>query len=584
MRAARLLVGLLALAAAAPLRAAGQEILIRAMDLEQVGAWNEAGALYRQVLVDEPTNAAALLGLERVSVQPAQRDTVLAYAARALAANPAAQAAYAVELRVLRAMGRDSLAAVALARWVAADSGSSAPYREWARISFKAGRVQDARDAVLLARQRLRDRAALAPEMAQVDAAGGDWSGAAGEWRAAVAAQPVYAEAAGFGLRQAPAEMHGAVIGTLTGSGPGMAAGRRVAADLLLGWNEPGRAWTLLRGALPAADSERAVVLRTFAERARSLDGPGAQRAAAEAYDLLAAALAPEDAGQIRIESARAYAAAGDTADARRVLRSLSGDPAADDVTRSAAAAAMIELLVRERNPEAAERTLAGAGTKLPGIERERLARVVARGWLQIGALDRAERAVAADSSLAGDEVRGWVALYRGRLADAKRLLRGAGATVGDRSRAPARAETVALLDAVDRDTLPELGSALLLAARGDSLHASRALVTVARGLPDSGATPEAEPALLSWAARFAAAGGNSAGAEALWREVAERFGSSNAAPAAELALARALAARGDLKAAVQRLEAMILAHPESALVPEARRELDRLRALVPNS
>ena len=366
----------------------------------------------------------------------------------------------------------------------------------------------------------------------------------------------------------------------LTASGPGQRAGKRVAADLLLGWSDPGRAWALLRDALPAADSQRAVVLRTFAERARALDGPSAQRAAGEAYDLLAAASAPEDAGPLRIESARAYAAAGDTADAGRVLRSLAGDPGAGPEARSEAAGAMVEMLARQGKPEEAERALAAAA--LPGSERERLERVIARGWLRLGALDRAALAVAADSSLAGDEVRGWVALYRGQLDEAKRLLRGAGASVGERAEAPERADAAALLDAVRRDSLPALGAALLLAARGDSLRASRALAAVARGLAGAGA--EAEPAVLAWAARLAAAGGDSAGAEALWSEVAVRYASSDAAPGAELALSRSLARRGDVKTAVERLEAMILAHPGSALVPEARRELDRLRGQVPGS
>ena len=90
------------------------------------------------------------------------------------------------------------------------------------------------------------------------------------------------------------------------------------------------------------------------------------------------------------------------------------------------------------------------------------------------------------------------------------------------------------------------------------------------------------EPALLAWAARFATAGGDAAGAEALWREVAERFPTSSVAPASELALARALERRGDLRGAQAQLEAMILAHPQSALVPQARRELDRVRGVVP--
>lgn len=580
-RTARLLLVLLALLA--PARAPGQEVLIRALDLEQVGAWNEAATLYRQVLAAEPTNAPALLGLERVygQVGGGRRDSVLAYAERAIAANPAGPIAYAVELRTLRATGADSLAAAAFERWVAAQPASAAPYREWARLSVQAGRLRDARDAVALARERLRDPAALAPEMALVEVAEADWVGAAGEWRAGVMAQPSYAEAASFSLRPAPVAARDGVLRVLSAPGAGAVAGRRVAADLLLGWNEPGRAWTMLRDVLPAQDSQRVGALRGFAERARSLDGPGAQLAAAQAYDLLAAVGPREEAQWMRIESARAFAASGDVASARRVLRKLADDPAADEATRAAAGAATVELLVREGNPAEAERMLAVGVAGLPGSEREQLSLQIAGGWLRLGALDRAAGAVERDSSLAGDEVRGWVALYRGDLGAARTLLRNAGAETGDRQKAPARAAAVALLDAVTRDSFPELGAALLLAARGDSLQASRALVAAARQLAGNG---EAEPAVLSWAAGVAASARDVAGAEALWREIAERFPSSSVAPAAELALARSLADRGDLQHAAARLQAMILAHPQSALVPEARRELDRVRGLVPRS
>ncbi len=198
-------------------------------------------------------------------------------------------------------------------------------------------------------------------------------------------------------------------------------------------------------------------------------------------------------------------------------------------------------------------------------------------GWLHRGDLRRAAAAVAADSSLRGLEIRGWVAVYGGRLREGAQALRTTGAMGGEAGDAAARAAMVELLDAVNRDSLPALGAALLLAEGGDSLAASRALVPIARQVGGDG-----EPALLAWAARDAAAGGDPAGAEALWGEIAERFAASVQAPAAELALARALAARGDLTGARDRLEAMILAHPESALVPEARRELDRVRGMVP--
>jgi tetratricopeptide (TPR) repeat protein len=564
------------LALVLPARAIGQEAaLAHAMDMEQQGQWISAAAAYVAALRQEPGNVIALLGLERVGEQAGWRDSVIAYARRAIADDSMNVTASAVEVRTYRAMGKDSLAAAALARWVAVEPRSPMPYREWAQLDLSAGRAGDARDVVQLARERLHSPAALAPEMARIEVASGHWARAAAEWRAGVAAEPQFAEAAAFSLRPAPVAVRDGVLGIMMASGAGSSAARRLAADLLLGWNEPGRAWALLNAELPPAGPLQIEALRTFADRALTLDGPGAQHAAAEAYEKLAALEQPVASVATRIESARAYAAAGDAAAAQRVLRPLVGD--ADAATRASAVAAMIELQVRAGDPAAAARLLDANVAALVGTQRELLGQSIAIGWLRRGDLARAAAAVDGDSSLRALEIRGWVALYRGDLASGREALRGTGAQSGDPGGAAARAATVALLDAVGRDTLPSLGAALLLAARGDSLAASRALVPVARQVGGDG-----EPALLSWAARLAAAGRDATGAEALWREIAERFPAASAAPAAELALARSLAARGDLRGARASLEAMILAHPESALVPEARRELDRVRGLVP--
>lgn len=560
-----------------PARVVGQEVVQRALELEERGLWADAAALYGELLHAEPANVLALLGLERVDAQIGRRDSTLAYARRAIAADSANPTARAIEVRILRGMGQDSLAAAALGRWAAAQPGSDAPYREWARLSLQAGRLHDAADAVALARQRLHAPTALAPEMAQVYAAQGDWSRAASEWRDAVGAQPAWADAAAYSLRPAPASARDGSLRILTAPGPASSSGRRIAATLLLGWDEPGPGWAMLKGVLPSPAAERLELLRSFGDRARSLDGPGAQLAAAEAYEMAATLVPADDATQLLIESARAYAAGGAREAALRLLRGMAENPASGEEIRTAAAGATIQLLVAEGNPEAAGRLLDSAGARLAASERAALARLVARGWLKLGALGRAGAALGPDSSLAAEEIRGWVALYGGDLARAGRLLRAVGAGFGERETAPQRAAAVALLGAVDRDTLPALGAALLLAARGDSLGASRALAAVARGLSGEGV-----PAVLSWAARFAAAGRDAAAAEALWREIAERHAGSSAAPAAELALARSLAGRGDLQGAAARLEALILAHPESALVPEARRELDRVRGLVP--
>ena len=64
----------------------------------------------------------------------------------------------------------------------------------------------------------------------------------------------------------------------------------------------------------------------------------------------------------------------------------------------------------------------------------------------------------------------------------------------------------------------------------------------------------------------------------ALWRRVAEEHPESPEAAEAYLEWARALMRAGDRDGARQRLEHLILTYPTSALVPQARRELDALR------
>ncbi|PYO65023.1 MAG: hypothetical protein DMD71_11455 [Gemmatimonadetes bacterium] len=56
------------------------------------------------------------------------------------------------------------------------------------------------------------------------------------------------------------------------------------------------------------------------------------------------------------------------------------------------------------------------------------------------------------------------------------------------------------------------------------------------------------------------------------------------APPAAELAWARLLLRRGKAEDAVAHLEHLILTYPGSAVVPEARRELERAKGAIPRS
>jgi len=69
-----------------------------------------------------------------------------------------------------------------------------------------------------------------------------------------------------------------------------------------------------------------------------------------------------------------------------------------------------------------------------------------------------------------------------------------------------------------------------------------------------------------------------------LFDEVVRTGGPGAAAPAAELEWARLLERRAQPAEALQHLEHLILTYPGSAVVPEARRELERAKGAIPKS
>src|SRR5579884_3071195 len=252
------------------------------------------------------------------------------------------------------------------------------------------------------------------------------------------------------------------------------------------------------------------------------------------------------------------------------------------DAQALAQAAVVAALIDEGQLDEAAERLAADA--RLRDEDRAALRLRLARARIAQGDLARAAAALGRDSSVDALAVRGWIALYRGRLDEARHLFRAAGPYAGDRRDATERTAMVALLAQVSRDSFPELGAGLLALARGDSARAIAALRDAAATLP-----PGAEggrPDVLLVAARAAARLGEDGRrtALALFEEIVRTGGTGAAAPAAELEWARLLLARGETAAAVARLEHLILAYPGSAVVPEARRELARAKEAIPKS
>ena len=558
-------------------------------ELERAGHYDQAASAYFATLRAEPANVSALLGLERVLPPLNRLSELLPAARRATAASPANVTLRAILLRAYVALNEpDSARAVAL-RWATTSPRDEGPYREWAIALEDVHRHADARAVLLSGRQAIGRPGAFGIELAELDRLTGDWQGAAREWAAALSDAPAQLTNAVSELAEAPEAERERIARVLIGEDAAAESAlltRRLAAELLLGWGQAARAWTVFAPTVANPSSDALFALKRFADMAGARGTPDARRVRGLALARYGE-MAPEpEAARAWADAARAFVEAGDRTAAREVLERVARDSSAPPDVQQLAQSAVVEALIDGGQLEEAARQLAG-DRRLSAEDRAGLSRRLARARIAGGGdVDGAEVALANDSSIEGLAVAGWIALYRGRLKRAQELFQAAGPYAGDRRDATERSEALALLQQVPRDSFPELGSALLLVARGDSTGAVAALSRAADRLDTS---PEGgRPDILLVAGRIAGRPGGGLEQQrtalALFDEVVRTGGQGAAAPAAELEWARLLVRQGQSADAIQHLEHLILSYPGSAIVPEARRELERAKGAIPKS
>src|SRR5207249_2693447 len=356
-------------------------------ELERAGQYQRAATVYLTTLRGEPTNVAALLGLERVLPSLNRLPDLLPVAQRAVATSPHNAALRALLLRTYVALNAPDSARAVAQRWATEQPRDETPYREWAIALEDAHRFGEARQVLLAGRRALGRPAAFGIELAELLERVGEWEGAAREWGAALTEAPTQLPNAASSLAEAPAEQRERIVRAVLATEP-TPLERRLAGELLLGWGEPQRAWTVFEPTASDSSSDAAYALRQLADAGNRL----------------------------------------------------------------------------------------AADSRLSGDDRAALRLKLARARIQRGELELAAAALAGDSSVDALAVRGWVALYSGEVKAAQQLFRAAGPYAGDRRDATERSGVLALLQQLPGDRFPELGSALLLLARGDSAHAVQAL------------------------------------------------------------------------------------------------------------
>jgi len=567
-------------ACATPGSVARAQAIGQAFELERAGRTDQAAEFYLATLRADPTNLPSLLGLERVLPRLHRIRDLVGPAQRAAALDSTNDDIAGVLLRTYVLVNEPDSARAVARRWALRSPGDEAPYREWA-AALEHVAAHDAARAVLLSGRHALGPTSFGIELAQLDARAGDWVSAAREWGSAVAAEPSQQPNATAQLERAPDPQHEAIVQALSDAAD-PAPYRQLAAELLLAWGDAPRAWTMFAPTVPPRAPDALYALHRFADLAAGLKSPAAWRVRALALTKFADLATGPMVGHARADAARAYFEAGDSAAARTMLERVVADSAAPPEAQQMARAALIRMLVQGGKMDSAAWRLTTLGDGLTADDRTALRFALARAHIRHGDLALADSALARDSSIEAVALHGWIALYRGEMGEARRLFRAAGPYAGDRRDATERTAMLAMIERIPEDQFPALGGALATLARGDSAHALVALQTAADQLTPARGRPD----VLLLAGRIAARLGvdGERTAVAIFSEIVRTGGTGAAPPAAELAWARLLVQQGNVVEAMGHLEHLILTYPESAVVPEARRELERTKGAIPQS
>ncbi len=532
----------------------------KALDLETAGKYREAAPLFRSAL-RSAAGTSALLGLERVYAELGWADSLLVPLDSLIAGNPREPIFRTVQLRTLQSMARETELRRAFETWVRDAPNDPTPYREYARILLQRNQAVAADSVIGRARISLGSTKDLQLELAQLRAAQGQWLESAQAWRIALSTASYLEQAAAYALAPTPSAIRQQLRDVFLAL-PVEVSSRRALAALETTWGSPADGWNALKD-LPA-DSASAEAWTDFGGRAEAEERWSLAREAFES------ALRWRRTPEVALRAATAALNAGDPAAALRLapLSAAPGDSAA--VARGYVPLHARALAMMGR-PADAERLVTRYDRWLAPGARNALTRTIAWGWVRTGDMSRA-RAALSTGGAEGDssDAAGWLALYEGNIKTARALLRGGSET------SPELALALGLVARLRVDSAPAVGRAFLSLARGDSATAAAQFVDAADH------TPGAASLLLLTAAQLRFALKDEPQALALWRRVVEHETATPEAPQAELEWARALRKRGDNAGAVARLEHLILTYPQSALVPQARRELDLARATIP--
>jgi hypothetical protein len=549
--------------------------------LEANGDLAGAERLLESVLQRDPGSLSALITLERVLRVEGKLGEIVAPVHALLQQDATSPIAYQMLVRAYSSL--DSLAALKQASeaWIDATPRLETPYREIAAVYRARHDPTSALEVLRRGRDRIHRPDALSFELGDLHAEMGDAQNAAVEW-----GRYIGKDADGLNLVQhhaaalpdGGARVLPLLVDQLT-TAPTTPARLRAAANIALDAGLGGRAEAIVK---QVAGGLKGEALQGFlVEVARRADGARLPRVAYWAYSRVLAAGGPE-ARMLAVRSrlAELALAVGDTAAARSNFAVLEQASAAGSPERRQALSLRITLSAGSGDLAAADKALAGFRQEFPDAsELDRVAAAVASAHLARGDAAGAAQALAGAKGPHTSFMQGRLDLLRGNVGEARNALLAAAAGLQGSD----ATEAIALVNLLGRLS-PEGGQ---LVAKAEALAQEGKRKEAVDLLQKGTATvPEADrPPILDYAADVADHAELASDGEVVRRLLITTYPHALETPAALLALARALAERpaGAVEAR-QLLEALIVDHPRSALVPEARRELDLLQERIPRT
>jgi tetratricopeptide (TPR) repeat protein len=533
--------------------------LSRALDLEGSGKCKEAIPLFRQALGGSDDPAGALFGLERCVAEAGHPDTLLGVIDSVLAKRPRDPVARTIQLRTLTNAHRADAARLAFQHWVNAVPGEATPFREFARLLLDAGLTRTADTILTFATQRLGGGRQVAAELAELKGALGMWEASATNWRQAMTYAPYLEASAVFVLGAATGAARD-TIREILAADPKDLNPRRILAGLEMRWTSAREAWKALSVLAPSDSAVAAWV--QFASDAEERESWLVAR------DAYAAVIAKRRQPGLVVRAATAALRGDDPVSALAWADTL----AAWGDTSQAGTMTLVRLqaLGILGRAAAADSLLASRGQTLDPVTRGDAVRSVAWAWVRAGDVARARATLENGGEESDERSSAWIALYEGDLKTAR---------TGLRRLVDFTDEAVLALSVLSRTRSERgegIGNAFLALARRDTVAAARTFEAAAADVPD------VAPLLLAIAARLYRSTADSARSETIWNALITEHAQSPEAAEADLEWAKVLRQHGKKDDAIKRLEHLILTYPQSALVPQARRELEMAKGTIP--